>query len=52
MQMLQVATIGSCVVINRVVKFDVAPGHMACVVQDWLQVNCPGFIEKINGLGC
>jgi len=28
---------------------DVAPAHMARVTQDWLQVNCPVFIEKIIG---
>jgi len=25
---------------------DVAPAHMVRVTQDWLQANCPGFIDK------
>jgi len=28
---------------------DGAPAHPARVTQDWLQVNCPGFIEKNHG---
>jgi len=47
--MIKVTTIGSyagsrCFIFQQ----DSAPVHIACLTQDWLKANYPGFIERIS----